>query len=335
MKWFLVISVAFLFSGYLYSEENGLWAIEIENHYKIGKPQMKELNIKRETMNGKFVYRGNKPILILNKLKVEFTPKGAWTIRRVSYAGNEILSPTGAFGTVVSGWVDKDGVKHGWTGTGHGGEIVESLILMADAEKYVLIADKKEIGLKNGFEVIARKFSLEKRSELGPYIHEAILTFEGETIQEDFKFKVEGDDSTVNFIYAFMHCFTNFTDSWVTGLKDGIRKGKFKDDKSFTLQEDIRWAGIYSEKLETGIAYIYPEIYKGKNSFKNSFWNRAYDNKLYLMPLIPSGKGKHFGFQVTLWFCKVGEKDWHEKLEKILEKFNIKVEIPKNLGDDR
>lgn len=291
----------------------------------ISRLQKKPYRIEVPHMNGKFDYKGNKPILSIGKFEVEFAPKAGWTIKRVFYDANEMLSHTGSFGAVVNGWIDEDGIKHNWTGSNHGGEVVKNLTLIADGKEHVLIANGNEMDLKDGLEiVIARKFSLRKISILGPYIHESILTFEGETIQEIFKFKVKGDDSTVDFIYAFMHCFANSTDRWVAGLEDGIQEGKFEDDNSFALRKDVRWIGIYSEKLKTGVAYIYPEIYKGKGSFKNSFWNRLYDNKLYLKPRISSGKGKQFSFQVTLWFYRAGENDWHEKLERILEKFNIK-----------
>ena len=60
--------------------------------------------------------------------------------------------------------------------------------------------------------------------------------------------------------------------------------GNFSNDDSFTLHSDIQWLAVYDSVSQRGAMYQYPDghAYVGKGKFKNSFWNRKYDHKLYL-----------------------------------------------------
>jgi len=236
--------------------------------------------------------------------RLSFIEKSAWTIRELYFENKLLLSPTGAFGTVAN---IKD---FGWNGTAHGHEIVE---------KIELKIDDKSCPLKDGLNEQGRKFVLEKQSIIGPYRDFSTITFDGKTIHEDFRYEVIADDSKVNFMYAFMHCFTNNTDQWMAQLKDGsIEEGKFLDDNSFTLAKDIRWAAVYDSSETMGMVYVYPEAYTGKKPFANSFWNRPRDNKLYLRPELPAGVGKKFAFAVTLQAFDADASDWQQTAKKLI-----------------
>jgi hypothetical protein len=236
--------------------------------------------------------------------KLSFIKKSSWTIQEMYFDGKLLLSPTGAFGTVAN---TKD---IGWAGTGHGNETVE---------KATLEIDGKIHPLDEGLETEGNRFVLFKQSVIGPYRQFDTITFDGTRIVEDFHYEIIADDSKVNFIYAFMHCFTNKTDQWQAQLGDGsIETGQFLDDNSFTLQKDIRWAAVYDSSEMMGLVYVYPKTYEGKKPFANSFWNRPRDNKLYLRPVLPTGIGQKFAFKVTLQAFSAPPADWQNTAKKII-----------------
>lgn len=239
-----------------------------------------------------------------NSYKLSFIKKSSWTIQQMYFNEKLLLSPTGAFGTVANLKVT------GWHGTGHGNEIVEKATLQVDGKTYEL---------NDGLDVQGRKFVLYKESVIGPYRQFDTITFDGARIVEDFHYEIISDDSDVNFIYAFMHCFTNKTDQWMAQLKDGsVEEGKFLDDNSFTLQKEIRWAAVYDSSETMGLVYVYPEVYKAKAPFNNSFWNRPRDNKLYLRPELPTGIGQKFHFKVSLQAFNATPENWRNDAKSLI-----------------
>jgi hypothetical protein len=239
-----------------------------------------------------------------NAYQLSFIKKSSWTIQQMFFDGKLLLSPTGAFGTVANLKVT------GWHGTGHGNETVEKASLDVDGEKY---------DLEDGLDLRGSKFILFKQSVIGPYRQFDTITFDGTRIVEDFHYEIMDDDSDVNFIYAFMHCFTNKTDQWMAQLGDGsVEEGKFLDDNSFTLKKDIRWAAVYDSPESIGLVYVYPEVYKGYPPFNNSFWNRPRDNKLYLRPALPKGIGQKFHFKVTLQAFSATPENWRKNAKSLI-----------------
>ena len=239
-----------------------------------------------------------------NSYKLSFIKKSSWTIQELYFDDKLLLSPTGAFGSVAN-------LKGtGWHGTGHGNETVEKANLDVDGKTY---------DLQDGLDVRGNKFVLFKQSVIGPYRQFDTITFDGARIVEDFHYEIISDDSDVNFIYAFMHCFTNKTDQWMAQLKDeSIEEGKFLDNNSFTLKKDIRWAAVYDSSETMGLVYVYPETYQGKAPFNNSFWNRPRDNKLYLRPELPTGIGQKFNFKVTLQAFSATPENWQSDAKKLI-----------------
>lgn len=239
-----------------------------------------------------------------NTYQLSFIKKSSWTIQEMYFDGKLLLSPTGAFGTVANLKVT------GWHGTGHGNETVEKVSLDVDGKKY---------DLEDGLDVHGSKFVLFKQSVIGPYRQFDTITFDGARIVEDFHYEIISDDSDVNFIYAFMHCFTNKTDQWMAQLGDGsVEEGRFLDDNSFTLKKDIRWAAVYDSSESMGLTYVYPQVYKGNAPFNNSFWNRPRDNKLYLRPELPQGIGQKFNFKVTLQAFSATPENWQREAKSLI-----------------
>lgn len=236
--------------------------------------------------------------------ELSFIKKSSWTIRQMLFDEKLLLSPTGAFGTVAN-------TKNiGWAGTGHGNETVEKVALEVDGKSH---------SLDEGLDVSGSKFILFKQSVIGPYRQFDTITCDGARIVEDFQYEIIADDSNVNFMYAFMHCFTNKTDRWMAEDKEGnIENGQFRDDASFTLEKDIRWAAVYDSPEQIGLVYVYPKVYEGKKPFLNSFWNRLHDNKLYFRPELPTGIGQKFGFQVTLQAFNAPASDWQKTAKTLI-----------------
>lgn len=87
--------------------------------------------------------------------------------------------------------------------------------------------------------------------------------------------------------------------------------GTFRADGSFTMQEDIRWAAVY-DGVSNGAVYQYPfnHAYSGSGTFKNSFWNRDYDHKLYLRIDPPTQLGAVFGYNHSLVGFQANASSW-------------------------
>jgi hypothetical protein len=236
--------------------------------------------------------------------RITFSEKAAWTIERMFYNDKLLLSPTGAFGTVATS------KKIGWQGTGHGGETVE---------KIELVVDGKTFPLDENLNASGKTFVLKKQSLFGPFRHHATLTLDGHTLHEKHDYEIIADDSQLVFIYAFMHCMTNKTDKWMAQTaEDGVLHGEFTDDNKFTLGKDARWIAVFDSADEIGLVYMYPEIYKGMAPFRNSFWNRPRDNKLYLRPEIPKGIGEKFSFEITLQAFSAAPDKWEESARAVI-----------------
>lgn len=281
------------------------------------------------TSAGKFTYSGQKPKITAGDLEVEFAPELAWTIKWVAYKGAPLITPTGYNGTVINGWIDKDGVTHKWVGTGHRGEIIKEIVLKVDGKDYPLTRDG-ETSVPDNFTVQGKMFSLAKKSIIGPYLCDTLLKFNTDSIDESVNFNLIENEAKISLIYVFMHCFANDTDQWVTEVQGEILKDCFRNDNTNALKKDIRWIGIYSSKTQSGLVYVYPEIYKGTRKDSNFIWNRPSDNKLYFDAQIDKKK-KDFSFAVSLVFFRSPEKEWLNRAENILSaSFNIKADLSGN-----
>jgi len=238
----------------------------------------------------------------------KFVRDCAWTLRDVNFKGAKLLVPVGWQQSVLN--VKVASGEDPWIGTGHGREVIESVQLIADG-------DAQDVA--PGLSAQGTAFAVHKQSWLGPYFHTSKVTVSPDGIREDFHFAVKKDTSRVNFIYVFMHCFTNDTRTWIAGLGNGEEvSGVFKDDASFSLHKDIRWAMVYAPATGIGAVYAYPEVYPSMEGKGNMFWNRKGDNKLYLKVDPKRVIGEEFAYSVRLKAFKADEAAWESVARQVL-----------------
>ena len=114
--------------------------------------------------------------------------------------------------------------------------------------------------------------------------------------------------------------------SWVAVTANGTEaRGSFLSDDSFTLKAAIRWAAVFDPVSLRGAVYQYPvgHAYAGRPGFENSFWNRAYDHKLYLQVNVSkefgTKKGVQFGFSHEITGFKAGSSQtWVADAKKLV-----------------
>ncbi|MDD4869087.1 MAG: hypothetical protein PHR77_00905 [Kiritimatiellae bacterium] len=256
---------------------------------------------------------------------MRFAEKSSWTFREASYRGKQFLTTSGWQQPVLNEAKVPKG-KDTFLGTGHRREAVESIaVTVSNASESVLTYPVVEgLSITNG-----DMFIIEKKSKFISefsgllYEHRSWVTVSPDGIHERYWFRAAGEGTTnVNYMYVFMHIFRNSTKQWIVGDDKGeITKGEFIDDMSFSLKKDIRWAFIYDPMEIVGVVYVYPKIYEGKRGFKNSFWNRSYDNKLYLQ-IDPKRKmGEEFEYEVTLKVFIAPAEIWETEAKKTLTLF--------------
>lgn len=115
--------------------------------------------------------------------------------------------------------------------------------------------------------------------------------------------------------------------SWVAVTANGTEvNGTFRKDDSFTLQSAIQWAAVFDPESLRGAVYQYPvgHAYHGRPGFENSFWNRAYDHKLYLQVNVShefgTKKGTQFGFSHTVTaFAANSESTWVDAAKQVVK----------------
>jgi len=231
--------------------------------------------------------------------KAKFLQKWAWTLRACDFQGKKLLIPGGVFQTVVNEQVPKG--TDSFIGGGHRPESLQSIELLVDGKPYEP---------KPGLTVEGSSFTVHKTTRISAFWQDARVTVDADGIAEDFRYEVKGDTSKVNFMYPFMHCFTNDTRRWIAALADGSEmRGTFTDDMAFTLKKDILWAMVYAPKTAIGAVYAYPEAYKTIR-IRNAFWNRKHDNKLYLTVNPKRQVGDTFHYAVRLKGFAAGNDDW-------------------------
>ncbi|MFC1509419.1 hypothetical protein ACFL60_07030 [Candidatus Omnitrophota bacterium] len=245
-------------------------------------------------------------------LHVDFSKDQAWTIRNIRYMGREIVGEYGANGTVVSAEPRKElNTTDRWHGTGHGKE---------DVSDYTVFVDSIPHEFRAGMTFSGSEIMLRKESTMGPLGHTAQITFpaSGDHFIEKHAYSVLEDfEERFYFVYAFMHCNTNALDQWLALLGGGKeQEGKAgKQDKSFSLKQDIKGIIFYSEALGTGVVYEYPEVYRGADPFRNSIWDREHDNKLYFRPDIrveDFKTGDRFEFSLKVTPFSAQQTNWKE-----------------------
>jgi hypothetical protein len=254
-------------------------------------------------------------------LYVDFDENVAWTLRNIRYMGDEIVGVHGYNGSVVAAKLRREDAHARWIGTGHGKEKVIS---------FSIFVDGKQVQYEPEASFTGREVVLRKHSELGPldYKAETIFPATGDYIIEKHSYRVLEDlEGIFANYYAFMHCNNNSLDQWLALLAGGKElEGKADaNDGSMQLASDVKAVILYSQAMKKGVAYVYPEVYKGSDTFKNSIWNRKHDNKLYFRPDVDT-MGRKIGdsveYRLKVIPFSAGPDDWKEKARKLgQEKF--------------
>jgi hypothetical protein len=218
----------------------------------------------------------------------------------------------------------------GFLGTGHGGEFVFAVELQANADGastvYNLLRDGVGPGLPlppAGVEWAAgTSLIVTKRSQIGPFLTTAQVALdptEGMLVSSNYTVLYSWANAShskkvpnlVNFLYPMMTMFNEPFTVWIAACANGtMLSGTFQSDASFTLNADIRWAAVY-DGAEHGAVYQYPNghAYVG-TGFKNAFWNRKYDHKLYFRMTPPSAIGEAFGFSHSVAGFSAAPSGW-------------------------
>jgi len=290
----LGVSYALIASGCQAAAKDAVWTVRMFDQAG-GKRPGKRFSVRSEA------------------LYVDFNEPCAWTILNIKYHNDEIVGEHGYNGSVASARPKKGSKrKSNWIGTGHGFETVKSLSIVVDGRPYKY---------KQGDTVSGKTVVIRKESNLGPLDHRSEITLEacGDRIIETHSYKVIEDLSKrFHYLYAFMHCNNNALDQWlaVTEGDKELTGTVGKGDKSFSLKSDVRVVIFYSEAMKKGVAYVYPEVYKGRDTFKNSIWDRKNDNKLYFRPEVKKmgyQLGDTFEYRLTVIPFSAEPGQWKQK----------------------
>tara|TARA_B110000208_G_C11759884_1_gene426480 strand:- start:10 stop:1830 length:1821 start_codon:yes stop_codon:yes gene_type:complete len=197
----------------------------------------------------------------------------------------------------------------GFLGTGHGGEYVFALNLLAAVATPPRSSGRASWPL-HAINLLAdarlpvaqtwspdTPLTVVKDSQIGPFlVVESVTLRRGPQglgrlrihVNLTVAFPDVVDD--VDFLYPAMTMFAEPFTHWYAVLANGTRRaGTFTSDYSFTLRSDIMWLAVHSAEESRGALYQYPGQYHGSARFKNSFWNRQGDHKLYFRVDPPNG----------------------------------------------
>ena len=145
-------------------------------------------------------------------------------------------------------------------------------------------------------------FSLVKWSRIGPLLSRQNYTVTAAGgVTQSFDYTVVDDTHDVDFLYSFMTMWNKPTSKWVAGTSVQAApeyRGTFAHNDSFTLHEDILFCILVDPSTAIGSLYRYPQLYATRKHAGNFFWNRAYDNKLYMQVAVPASGS--FGYTMHL-----------------------------------
>ena len=157
-----------------------------------------------------------------------------------------------------------------------------------------------------------------KRSQIGPYratetveLHPMLGLNVSSTLTLAY---ANRSYELVDYFYATMTMFALPYKRWVAQLQNGsLASGVFTFDMSFSLRADIRWAAVFDDASGQGSVFQFPGGHApigSADGFKNSFWNRKYDHKLYLRIDPPRTVGKPLTIQHTVLGFEATNETW-------------------------
>jgi len=247
---------------------------------------------------------------------VDLSASKSWTILQAGYDGRPLLINSGHHQAVIFEKVNAG--TDPFIGTGHRPEEILDIKLIGNGQPY---------DVEPGMEISdCGNIAFRRHTRIGPFEQVSHIVISSEGIRESCWFTVTGDTSKTEYMYPFMHIFDNSMNKWIARDAEGnISQGELTDDNSFTMKKDILWTAVYSADMELAVILVYPEAYSGWPSFKNAWWNRKTDNKLYFKVNPERQPGKEFGYEIIVQGYNTGEKKWKEEAVKradsVIKKF--------------
>lgn len=265
---------------------------------------------------GTVMITDDKATFTVGDYEVRLAENICWTIREVTFRNTRLIGDhSGAFnGTVLKTWVKEKGAID-WVGTGHGHEIVESVMLLVDG---------KARPVENGASYSGNKFCFIKNSDLRVLKLKVTMILDDSGITEKHEYTAVQDNPDISLIYLFMHCFDVNMKQWLAQRPvEGLVNGVFKGDSRFPFKGDIEWAALYNPVAKTGVLYT---IEGASGSNIHLFWDRAHDRKLYFCGSIKDiksmKKNEQFEYATKMIGFEAGTADWKEKASAIVNPVN-------------
>lgn len=243
--------------------------------------------------------------------KIDINIKYNYTIRRICFKGYDLGTNTGFYGTVIAPESGK------YIGSGHTEGGVEQIIDLS-----ITVDNKKFDKIDNGITLKGELLRFNKVSKLDNLLFTTSIELTSEGLRESKYFEAI-EDQKMHMFCAFAYCLNVNTTDWIAGLKDGtIESGGFKNDKSWHLQKDIKWAAQFDKAASTGVLLYYPSVLEGQGR-KSTFWDvpKAY-HKYYFMRAAPSVIEKGFKSEkmiLNVSGFSAGEADWTGIAQKNVE----------------
>lgn len=254
--------------------------------------------------------------------RVTFNERHAWNVAEIRYKEHIVGQISGATGTVIH-W---DGQA---MGTGHGGEVTESLMLSIDGRDVPVVTDGKP-AFKLTDTHSASAVMLTRRSTIGPLRVCARFEFPAGTahyrVTQSYEvLEAITPERFAGYKYAFMHMMPESFTEWLTIKADGTtRSGHHPPGKSTSprdldaeLQPPLRALACYDPTSGLGIAYRFPTEYPGQNQLLH---RGGEDNKFRALYFRDEGysKGERFEFVMSVIPFEATRETWHNTAQQTL-----------------
>lgn len=192
-----------------------------------------------------------------------------WTIEKMLFQDKEFSRKNGHYGTVMT----PKGGK--WWGTGHkegGREVVNKLTLTVDGKK---------TPIKIGSTIQGKNIQLIKESIIWKFKVIAEVTVTNDYVLERTQLEAL-EDSELDPLYYFMHCFPPRTTKWISEIENGsIEEGELKSIGGMKINKNTRWVAQFDPENKLGILCYTPKIISGKRS-ASMIWDLEHYHKYYL-----------------------------------------------------
>ncbi|OGV46007.1 MAG: hypothetical protein A2017_22240 [Lentisphaerae bacterium GWF2_44_16] len=257
----------------------------------------------------------NKGVFTLSsgEYEIDISSECKYTIRSIKYE-NYYLCPSVGYNATV---IIPEGGK--FIGAGHtegGEEQVESIEFSVDGKKISPAPGEKYSG---------QKIILKKTSTLDKLRLVSVLTLTPECITENKQFEAV-EAQKISLMYIFFYCWNKTTTDWYAELADNKKlSGTFKDDRSYHLKKDIKWAAEYDNSSQKGVIMYYPSVIPGKG-IKSTFWDvggiyHKYYHQLDIPLSLPKGF-KSPAMTIILKGFSASPDNWKTEVEKNTEDLN-------------